>query len=635
MPMATWAQESLVVSRMKVRGSRLDPLLCRQRLSRLLDEADVTLDGFPRSAIICLRHVRTTVDDGLLSASSRQGSREGWKRQIRTSLDQVARHAYRPARDVVPTTAEAVWFADQAELLACLGRDWSTHRLSTVWWWHSLFPRANFSTLAVTQWKDKPQWIPAVLHRLAVTRELISVVRRLSENDCKTLCSALIMTFGLTHLRTVIQALPDAVRNEPESRLLRSEVALSITDRQVPGHNQTRDHESWLTSVPEAADETMPIEARAFLIIGFLLHRTPQTVRAAAFSRSFQQWCETAHRPAAPMERSSALATREMPHVSIPKSSRQATSSVRTPADRPAIQWQFSELSSEEKPAVRQSAPIAKAEQPFVSREAETSALVDKPQASDKPVNDLAAEAPLVIESAWGGLLYLINVALHLELYADFSHPLRPGLDLPMWRFLALIGEELAGETLRQDPLWDGLVDLCGPTDQPSHDWMPPEDWAMPSDWLDTFPSAEPWRWSSCRGRLRLVHPAGFVVYDRVAHESELEEELERLKTDYIGISNLERDEKDVASTDAAGLRRWLNWLIPYLRARLVLALAVDEGDAMSLLLHRRCRIQLTDGRLDAFFSLQDHPIEIRMAGLDRNPGWVPAAGRYVEFHYD
>jgi hypothetical protein len=270
-----------------------------------------------------------------------------------------------------------------------------------------------------------------------------------------------------------------------------------------------------------------------------------------------------------------------------------------------------------------------------VSREAEPSAFVDKPRASDKLVTDLAAEAPLVIESALGGLLYLINVALHLELYADFSHPLRPGLDLPIWRFLALIGEDLAGEDFRHDPLWNGLTDLCGPTDQLSHDWMPPDEWAMPAAWLDHFPSAEPWRWSSCSGRLRLVHPAGFVLYERVVNESTLEEELQRLQTDYIGMANLERQEEDGALADVIGLRRWLNWLIPYLRARLILALAVDDADAMSLLLHRRCRIELTDGRLDAFFSLQDHPIEIRMAGLDRNPGWVPAAGRFVEFHYD
>ena len=628
MSTATWPLESLVVSRMKVRGSRLDPLLCRQRLSRLLDEADVTLDGFPRSAIVCLRHVRTMVDDGLLRASSVQGSREGWKRQIRTSLDQVARRAYRPARDVVPTTAEAVWFADQAELLACLGRDWSTHRLGTVWWWQGLFPRADFSTLAVTQWKDKPQRIPAVLHRLTETRELMPVIRRLSENDCKSLCSALTVAFGLTHLSAVLQTSANTIRSEPELRLLRIEPPLFVDESRAQTHDQTRDDEQWSASVPEATDETMPVEARAFLIIGLLLHRSPQTVRSTSFSRSLQHWRMTAGRHAALNDRPATLAPKETPHEPIPESSREATSSVRTPADRPAIQWEFSELPSEERPPVRQPAPIARVEQRSKSLEAE-------PCTSDQPIDNLAAEAPLVIESAWGGLLYLINVALHLELYADCSHPLRPGLDLPIWRFLALIGEELAGETLRQDPLWNGLADLSGPTDQLSHDWMPPEEWVMPADWLDKFPSAEPWRWSYRRGQLRLVHPAGFVVYERVVRESALEEELQRLQTVYIGIANLERHEENGASGDAVGLRRWLNWLVPYLRARLLLALAVEEGDAISLLLHRRCRIELTDGRLDALFSLQDHPIEIRLAGLDRNPGWVPAAGRYIEFHYD
>jgi len=37
---------------------------------------------------------------------------------------------------------------------------------------------------------------------------------------------------------------------------------------------------------------------------------------------------------------------------------------------------------------------------------------------------------------------------------------------------------------------------------------------------------------------------------------------------------------------------------------------------------------------LDLFFELSEHPLEIRLAGLDRDPGWVPAAGRFVRFHY-
>jgi len=38
---------------------------------------------------------------------------------------------------------------------------------------------------------------------------------------------------------------------------------------------------------------------------------------------------------------------------------------------------------------------------------------------------------------------------------------------------------------------------------------------------------------------------------------------------------------------------------------------------------------------VDVIFALADLPIEVRLGGLDRNPGWVPAAGRVITFHYD
>jgi hypothetical protein len=43
----------------------------------------------------------------------------------------------------------------------------------------------------------------------------------------------------------------------------------------------------------------------------------------------------------------------------------------------------------------------------------------------------------------------------------------------------------------------------------------------------------------------------------------------------------------------------------------------------------------VTDDRVAVLFRLAEHPIELRMAGLDRDPGWVPAAGRHIVFHYD
>ncbi|QLQ08121.1 MAG: hypothetical protein HZY76_20390 [Anaerolineae bacterium] len=45
-------------------------------------------------------------------------------------------------------------------------------------------------------------------------------------------------------------------------------------------------------------------------------------------------------------------------------------------------------------------------------------------------------------------------------------------------------------------------------------------------------------------------------------------------------------------------------------------------------------RVRVTAGRLDVVLRLGDLAIGVRMAGLDR-PGWVPAAGRAINFHYD
>jgi hypothetical protein len=38
---------------------------------------------------------------------------------------------------------------------------------------------------------------------------------------------------------------------------------------------------------------------------------------------------------------------------------------------------------------------------------------------------------------------------------------------------------------------------------------------------------------------------------------------------------------------------------------------------------------------VDVAFFLADLPIPIRLSGLDRDPGWIPAADRIVSFRYD
>jgi hypothetical protein len=78
-----------------------------------------------------------------------------------------------------------------------------------------------------------------------------------------------------------------------------------------------------------------------------------------------------------------------------------------------------------------------------------------------------------------------------------------------------------------------------------------------------------------------------------------------------------------------------MRWLVPYLRVRLGAALGVEPGAVAEMLLRRRARVFVTAAHVDAVFSLDELPVEVRRAGLDRDPGWVPAGGRFVAFHYE
>jgi hypothetical protein len=46
-------------------------------------------------------------------------------------------------------------------------------------------------------------------------------------------------------------------------------------------------------------------------------------------------------------------------------------------------------------------------------------------------------------------------------------------------------------------------------------------------------------------------------------------------------------------------------------------------------------RVHTLAAHVDIHFDLADLPLQVRFAGLDRDPGWVPAAGRFIAFYFD
>jgi hypothetical protein len=173
------------------------------------------------------------------------------------------------------------------------------------------------------------------------------------------------------------------------------------------------------------------------------------------------------------------------------------------------------------------------------------------------------AAAPDAIATEWGGSLYLVNVAIALGFYGDFTTPARTGLALSLWDFLALLGDRLIGEEFAEDPLSRLWARLSGRAENES-----------PADQFEP-PAGEP-------------------------------------------------------------LAIWLDRTCRAIQKRITASLGLgDDCDLRTLVLNHHARIETDATRLDAYFSLVKHPIKLRLAGLDRDPGWVPAGGRSIYFHYD
>jgi hypothetical protein len=200
----------------------------------------------------------------------------------------------------------------------------------------------------------------------------------------------------------------------------------------------------------------------------------------------------------------------------------------------------------------------------------------------------------------------------------------------------------LIGNARADDPIWPLLAELAGRSrGEPAGENFEPEDeWRLSPDWLSPFNSDHPWPWSTSRGRLRVLHPEGFTVLDlKLEHNprEQLKRELAPYGIDFSSLSRARRGIKLPAKTNRFGrLRRWLSLLMPYVRARLRVALQLEsDADVATTLCRCNARVHTSGAHVDIHFDLADLPLPVRFAGLDRDPGWVPAAGRFIAFHFD
>lgn len=569
------ANDSTIL-RLRVRGSNLDPLALRGRLQNLLGEMSFQ-SRLPPAATLFIRKLNDPMPGLLHLDTSYPRAPEPWRHAFNTRFEQLVSTAARPAHGSVNDSAESVVFYDYSELLASLSADWSSGAASTRWWWQALIKRGDVSQLIKQLWREKIEYAPAALEQLAKRNELVEFVSRLSDDETRELVQRVVHVFALHEMRRVLERSPMS-----EPRITRMEDAdLSLEYRPVEAA-RVRSLMPWRYTVPESDTPRLRPAQQLFVGLGLMIRRAPSRVRTLSFAKEVEHWQEQVSnlwevgQPEGLFERAVSDEPQNPAPILVEEVVVATSTSARESTPRDPIAPVFDEPEREEvkigHAVFRQEERVSISKIDLETSNEATTASDEQPVYSDPPgepvqqVSTMPSEPleSVTIETKLGGLFYLINLAIFLNIYSDFTSPSeRVTTDLSIWDFVALVGADLDEYRDQDDPVWSLL-------------------------------------------RTGLQDLQGF------------------------------QDLQDKNPVNPVNKPAWLIDLLPHLRTRLRRALGIDDqADLAQILLHHHARVISTATHLDVFFSLAEHPIEIRLSGLDRNPGWVPAAGRFIAFHYD
>jgi hypothetical protein len=620
-----WQSDSTIIHRFRIGADHSDLLSARRKVARVLGGATLRPSRLPTSAILFVRKLRDAPSVSRISDTS-HGPLMEWERSVNAQLDRLVAEAVRAADHPVPASAEAVIFAERAEMLACLALDWLRGSLRTNWWWSTLLASGDAESLLAREWLASPEFVPHALEHLANRSRAISLAEKISGDLAANLLDRVNHVFGI----------PPPKRSPRQQ--LGDDTSSFTAEEILPGPISPLSG-PWSLLVPEADAPGLSFFKRIFLAQTLMISRAPSQARSLAFQTALAVWCAAASDQRAGVQQipgSSPAPQKEVATVALtPNAANRTTpphplaappSNTAPPGTRvsaPAVpqgppvgpttgttepaaasQLELSAPSTRDPEYAEQQADAEYLDPPALNEDPRR--LPSAPPTEIAPTPNFATQAHRRVSSDLAGVFFLINVALWLGLYSDFTAPLGENLELDLWDLLCLLAARYVGDDLCTDNLNTLFAELAGrATSEPAGvNFRPPAVWEISQTWLRDFPEPFTPLENMIEGQTRLLHPAGFA--------------LKQAPNPNAGAAEL--------------LQNWTAWIAAYIRARL--ARAIGRDDAAEFLCRVSGSVEITPMRIDIHYSLQTHPIEIRLAGLDRDPGWIPAAGRYVAYHF-
>jgi hypothetical protein len=336
----------------------VDRSTLRLRFTRLLSGAELQPSALPPSAILMVRRLTDPLPGQLTVWEGTSRIDTSWERAAQSALSVLYHRAARPLWEPPAIHAEAVLFADEGEMLACLARDLSRGEASGRWWWRALLRTLPSSSSAglTTLLCDKAASVPAALHHLAQYGQAVTVVNALSPQQALTVLSAMGRAYGMSDLLPIPSDKPDAVgsqsiQQKSGNQLSRDPIhipspygfSLPVVTASQPPPMSSRMKEGDpqpVASPPWSAALVPPSLAkeRACLLgVGLSLYERPAVIRSHAFLRSLRAWWTRQDIPPARQENGALL---EKPDHTLPSErdeldplSRATKEGIKVPAD--------------------------------------------------------------------------------------------------------------------------------------------------------------------------------------------------------------------------------------------------------------------------------------------------------------
>lgn len=675
-------QNKSFITKLRVKGENLENVAARLNFERLFAAAEFSPAGLPPDAVLCIKKISDPKPSTLRLSYAELQFSENWRKSVSREIEKLYQKAYRPLREFIPAEAESVLFSDQSELLACLAEDFCEGILAQRWWWKSLFPTLNRAQTVAQIWLDSVKFAPRALQLLARKRKAARFTARLETDEAELLLTEILQVFGLQKLRNALVEPLKKSEIEAVGKRLEKGESVKFTANDT-NRKSAAPLSPFVNLLSEIKAEKLNFTKENLLGIGILLAESPRIVRSAEFAEQVKTYrAEIEFRRKTKTQTVSIINKIEpekLPEIIEKKdfletkkrndetSIFQKAGKISAAPDKPAppkkVFKTFDEIvfsqkkkaePAEEKEAAK---PVRQTKKKptifsFEKTVKEEKKERSKPKTPEKRLQKRAAPKTPEIENAFdetehetvdlivftrlGGVFYLLNLGIFLELYRDFTENLLEEIALDIWDFVALLAFEFLGEEAEKDSVWRLLDDLSGRADgeNPGDGFSPENDWRIPAKWLETFRSDRKWFWFTAKNRLIVRHPANFSVIDvELSDQTEiqLEKELEKYREFFDETENVET----AKFAENPPFESWLKNLTEYVKARLLQALNLETTDELNEVLFKKtARVSVSAAHLDVNFSLADLPLAVRFSGLDRDPGWIPAVGKFVKFHF-